>query len=49
MVEIILIALIVVLLLYVVFDPKFDTIVIGDKKRIIMWYNGREGRNWTFL
>ena len=49
MAEIILIALIVVLLLYIVFDPKFDTIVVGGKERRIIWYNGMDGRNWTFL
>lgn len=51
MAGIVLITLIVVLLvlLYIAFDPKFDTIVVGDKKRRIMWYNGRDGRNWTFL
>ena len=51
MTEIVLIALIVVILvlLYIDFDPKFDTIVVGGKERRIMWYNGRDGRNWTFL
>jgi len=51
MTGVVLIALIVVLLvlLYIAFDPKFDTIVVGGKERRIMWYNGRDGRNWTFL
>lgn len=51
MAGIILIALIVVLLalLYIAFDPKFATIVVGGKERRIMWYNGRDGRDWTFL
>ena len=48
MTGIVLIALIVVTLV-IVFDPKFDTIVVGGKERKIMWYNGRDGRNWTFL
>lgn len=50
---IILIALIVILLLllylYIALDPEFDTIVINGKKRRIIWYNGRDGRDWTFL
>lgn len=51
MAGIVLIALIVVLLvlLYIFFDPKFDTIVVGGKERRIMWYNGRDGRYWIFL
>ena len=51
MAGIILIALIVVLLvlLYIAFDPKFDTIVVEGEERRIMWYNGRDGRNWIFL
>lgn len=51
MAGVILIAFIVVplVLLYTTFDPKFDTIMVGGKKRRIMWYNGRDGRNWTFL
>lgn len=51
MAGIILIALIVVLLvlLYITFDPKFDTIVVKGKERRIMWYNGRDGRNWILL
>ena len=51
MAGIILIALIVVplVLLYIAFDPTFDTIIVDGKKRRIMWYNDRDGRNWTFL
>ena len=52
MAGIILIALLIVILLillYIVFDPKLDTIVVNSKKRRIIWYNGRNGRDWTFL
>lgn len=35
--------------IYIAFDPRFDTVVVGGKKRRILWYDGRDGRNWVFL
>lgn len=43
------IVLIIILFLCSVFNPKFDTIVVRGKRRKIMWYNGKDGRDWIFV
>ena len=44
------IVLIIILLLgFLMLDPKLDYIVVSGKKKRILWYNSSNGRNWIFL
>lgn len=40
---------IVLLILYRIFEPSLDYIVVDGKKKRIIWYNTTNGRDWTFL
>lgn len=41
--------IIILLLVFLTFEPKLDTIIINGKKKKIVWYNSGNGRNWMFL
>lgn len=43
------IILLCVLLGIIIFEPRFDTIIIDGKEVEIMWYNSRNGRDWIVI
>ena len=45
----VLLAIILLFGLWVALEPTFGHIKVGDKKKLIMWYNSNNGREYIIL
>lgn len=45
---IILLVLLIIALIYYL-NPSFDTIIVDNKRRKIIWYNTPRGRTWSII